>query len=98
MTGHGGDHSAVLRSADLVEALAAVEHERWSHWQRYLHSRCDRAEDGSLILPAELVARWERQMDTPFRQLSDAEKQSDREQVERYLPIIEAALDDNRAG
>ncbi|WP_344653520.1 hypothetical protein [Cryptosporangium japonicum] len=83
-----------LRSERLIETLAAVEHERWAHWQRYLHSRGERAADGSLVLPAELVERWERQIATPFAELSDEEKESDREQVFRYLPIIEAALDD----
>jgi len=74
--------------SDLLEELAAAEHERWSHWQRYLHSRCERREDGSLVIPAELVARWERQMATPYAQLSAAEKQSDRDQVKKYLPIL----------
>jgi hypothetical protein len=93
MAGQGSDPANVLRSDELLEALATVEHERWSHWQRYLHSKCERADDGSLILPAELVARWEHQMDTPFADLSESEKQSDREQVGRYLPLIVAALD-----
>ncbi|EXG81178.1 hypothetical protein [Cryptosporangium arvum] len=83
-----------LRSERLLEELAAVEHERWAHWQRYLHSRGERAADGSLVLPAELVERWERQIATPYAELSEAEKTSDREQVLRYLPVIEAVLND----
>lgn len=73
---------------EVVEELASVEHERWSHWQRYLHSKCIRNEDGSLTIPAELAQRWELQMNTPYIELSDVEKQSDREQVHRYLPAI----------
>ncbi|MEU7599915.1 hypothetical protein [Streptomyces sp. NPDC041003] len=72
----------------LIEALASVEHERWSHWQRYLHSKCVRGVDGSLIIPAELVQRWEAQMNTPYDALSEKEKESDREQVRRYIPLI----------
>ncbi|MFI6853940.1 hypothetical protein [Streptomyces sp. NPDC050416] len=75
-----------------MEELASVEHERWSHWQRYLHSRCSRQSDGSLTIPAELVLRWESQMDTPYAELSEAEKESDREQVRRYLPVITKIL------
>jgi len=77
---------------NLMETLAGVEHERWSHWQRYMHSKCERRSDGSLMIPAELVAQWERQIVTPYGELSESEKQSDRDQVRRYLPIILKAL------
>jgi hypothetical protein len=76
----------------LIEQLAAVEHERWSHWQRYVHSKCVRQPDGSLLLPADLVARWEKQIDTKYAELDDHEKESDREQVRKYLPLIASAL------
>jgi hypothetical protein len=76
----------------LVEQLAAVEHERWSHWQRYVHSKCVRQPDGSLLLPADLVARWEKQIDTKYADLDDQERESDREQVRKYLPLIVSAL------
>jgi len=77
---------------DLVENLAAIEHARWSHWQRYLHGKCLPQSDGSLLIPADLVERWQRQMETPFEKLAEAEKESDRKQVQKYLPIIKAAL------
>lgn len=73
----------------LVEQLAAIEHERWADWQRYMHSRCQRNEDGSLTIPAASVAHWERQIATPYAELSEPEKESDREQVYRYLPLVE---------
>ena len=76
----------------LVEELAAVEHERWSHWQRYVHSKCMRQADGSLLLPADLVARWEKQIVTKYADLDDRERESDREQVRKYLPLIASAL------
>lgn len=82
------DPSSLMRLQSLIEKLADVEHERWSHWQRYLHSKCERSPDGSLVIPAELVDRWESQMNTPYSALSEDEKESDREQVRRYLPII----------
>jgi hypothetical protein len=76
----------------LVEDLAAIEHERWAHWQRYMHDKGNRLPDGSLILPADLVRRWESQIATGYSDLSESEKNSDREQVRRYLPLIAAAL------
>jgi hypothetical protein len=76
----------------LVEKLAALEHERWSHWQSYLHSKAFRQPDGSLLIPAELVARWESQIVRKYAELDDQEKDSDREQVRKYLPLIASAL------
>lgn len=80
-----------------IEALAATEHERWTSWQQHLHAKCTRQADGSLVIPAELVSRWERQINTPYDQLSEAEKESDREQVRRYLAVIDTILQSNHA-
>lgn len=82
----------VLESEQTIERLAAIEHERWAHWQRYVHDQCDRQQDGSLVVPAELAARWEAQIETPYSALSGQEQESDREQVQRYLPTIIDAL------
>jgi hypothetical protein len=81
----------------LMEELAAIEHERWAHWQRYMHGKAVRQSDGGLLVPPELVAKWERQMATSYADLSANEKASDREQVQRYLPVIAKALTDNQA-
>lgn len=76
----------------LIETLAAKEHERWSHWQQYMHRQGIKQSDGSLLIPAELVARWEKQIGTPYEHLSDREKESDREQVRKYLPLVSETL------
>jgi len=76
----------------LMEELADIEHQRWSHWQRYMHSKCERKSDGSLVIPSELVGQWERQIATPYDSLTESEKESDRDQVRRYLPIVLQAL------
>lgn len=78
---------------NLKEALAAAEHERWSHWQRFVHSCGQRQSDGSLLLPADVIARWERQIDTSYDELTEKEKMSDREQVNKYWPLIAAFFD-----
>lgn len=78
-----------------LESLAEAEHDRWSHWQRYLHSKAKRNSDGSLSIPRDLVERWERLMATPYQQLSEREKESDRDQVRRYLPIIADAFSED---
>jgi hypothetical protein len=78
----------------LVDELAAVEHDRWAHWQEYMHSKGELHIDGSLTLPSELVQRWQAQIRTRYADLSETEKESDREQVRPYLSIIAAALDE----
>ena len=77
----------------LLETFASVEHERWSHWQRYLHSKCvPQGNDGALLIPAEFVKCWEKQFATPYSELTNEEKESDREQVRKYLPLIVDAI------
>lgn len=88
--------------AEIIEKLAAIEHQRWADWQRWVHDCCadiwfESAKNGDevlptrhggLVIPPELVERWERQIHTPYADLSESEKQSDREQVMRYWPLI----------
>lgn len=82
----GGD---VERRDDLYERLAAIEHERWVSWQIHVHNVVGiRQPDGSLLIPAATVARWERLMGTPYADLSEEKKRSDREQVDRYWSLI----------
>jgi hypothetical protein len=76
----------------MLDELAAIEHERWAHWQRYVHEQGVLERDGSLTIPAELVARWERQITTHYEDLSEAEKNSDKDQVARYLDLIKERL------
>jgi len=78
---------------ELLETLASIEHERWSHWQRYMHSKCvPQGNNGALLIPDVLVKQWEKQISTPYSDLTDEEKESDREQVRKYLPLIVDAL------
>lgn len=83
---------SALRDPALKEQLAAAEHQRWAHWQSYMHEHGQRNPDGSLTLPADLVRQWDGQIERTYNELSDSEKNSDREQVDRYLPLIEAAV------
>lgn len=70
---------------ELREQLAAIEHERWADWQKWVH-KCHRA--GEVEFTLQMI-RWERQINTPYAELSDQEKASDMEQVDRYWHLIE---------
>ena len=72
---------------ELREKLAAIEHERWADWQRYIHSVSD-MKASSLNIPMGYASRWDRQINTPYSELSEREKQSDREQVDRYWHLV----------
>lgn len=86
-----------MKNEELFEKLAAIEHERWADWQRYVHSKCVRVidveEDGTetlreVTLPVELFQHWERQINTPYDELTEDEKDKDRDQVHRYWDLI----------
>jgi hypothetical protein len=57
-----------------------------------MHEKGVRQPDGSLLIPADLVERWQKQIETPYSELTDKEKESDREQVRKYVPLIVQAL------
>jgi hypothetical protein len=75
---------------ELIDQLAAIEHERWADWQRYFFSKCERNGDGSLTVPAGYVDALEKQIRTSYNDLSDEERASDRGEVLRYWPYVRA--------
>jgi hypothetical protein len=79
-----------MSEQDLIEQLADKEHDSWARWMRYLFSKCEFLPDGRVAIPPELMGRWVRQSTTPYAELSEREKQSDRDEVAHILPIIHA--------
>ena len=73
---------------DLFEKLAAIEHERWSDWQKYVCSQCMTDCEGNYVIDRELFKQWDRQSQTAYADLSEKEKESDRDQVRRYWHLI----------
>lgn len=63
---------------EIIEKLAEIEHERWSHWHKHAVKNWNVA----------MVSRWNEQANTPYSELSGQEKDSDRREVMRYWPII----------
>ena len=61
-----------------VERLADLEHEQWAHWTRYMLDN----------LTPENTERWRRQIDTPYADLSEQEKESDREWARRVVALF----------
>ncbi len=81
----------------LVEALADIAHESWTGWMKYMVSKIklgsqrQTRDDGHLIegwLPRSLVERWRRQMATPYGDLPESEKASDRVEAQEYIDAM----------
>jgi len=70
-----------------LEHMAEVVHEVWCMWMRYLFTKGWALQDKGFKIDTESVSRWKRQMNTPYAQLSEDEKQSDRDIARRYLNI-----------
>jgi len=65
----------------LRELLANLEHRQWAHWTRYMLDN----------LTDENIARWKRQIATPYDQLTEKEKDSDREWADKVIALLEDA-------
>jgi len=84
--------------AEIKEKLADIEHQRWADWQEYMFD-CAMIKSGddnlnirTFAWKTERVEGWNRQIETDYADLSEEEKQSDRNQVDRYWPLIEKLL------
>lgn len=74
---------------NIRELLAAYSHDAaWSGWMRYMIGKGTLNDDGTWTMPAWAVERWMRQMNTPYAELSEQEKNSDREEADNMLAII----------
>lgn len=61
-----------------IEKLAALEHEQWAHWTKYMLDN----------LTIDNILRWVRQIVTPYAELSEAEKKSDRIWAQKVIDCI----------
>jgi len=81
-----------LNDKKLIEQMAHIEHERWSSWMRYLFTKGKKNLNGVFVINKDSVKRWERQMNTKYKNLSEGEKESDRIEVKKTLLSIKKYL------
>jgi len=81
---------------ETFEKLSHYQHEIWSSWMKYMFSLCDKEkhpfedkETGNLIIPRAKIKRWKKQIATSYEKLSEKEKQSDRDQVNKFIHLFE---------
>jgi len=75
-----------------LELMSDEVHQVWCMWMEYLFTQgqpylAGLKGEGRFIIDAKSVTRWKRQMITPYAQLSEGEKKSDRDIARRYLGI-----------
>lgn len=74
------------------EKLAELAHKQWSGWMKYLFSKSNvNVSGGCVLIPAWAAKRWTRQMNTPYSELPEEEKESDREEADKILAVINSA-------
>ena len=75
------------KDKELYEKLAEIEHKRWGDWQKWCHKvlreHCPSPE------LEKVLERWDKQIATSYEELSEEDKQKDREQVDRYWNLID---------
>ena len=72
---------------DKREELAEYAHEAWSGWMKHMF-KMGMFMDGVWVMPKILVERWHRQMNTPYDDLTETEKDSDRAEADKMLEIM----------
>ena len=76
-----GREAAESRNTPLRERLAALEHEQWVTWTRHFLYN----------LTPENMEKWRRQIDTPYEQLRESEKNADRKWADRVLELVRSS-------
>ena len=74
------------------EQLAQLAHEQWSDWIKYMFGKCHKTSQGELIIPPWAVERWSRQAKTAYCDLTEAEKDCDRAEADKFLIVFELTL------
>lgn len=69
--------SSIKNYCDLLEKVAAQEHDQWSHWTKYMLDN----------YTPENIERWRRQIKTAYKDLSEKEQKSDIKWARKVLEI-----------
>ncbi len=68
-----------------TEIEAKAVHDIWAHWMKYMFTQGKYNENGSFTIPKEKVERWNRQMNTEFKDLPESEKKSDYQVAAQFI-------------
>ena len=73
---------------EFIEKGANLEHDRWVRWQKW----CHRVLRENCLSPEleKVLEGWDRQIATPYSELSEQEKESDRKETRNYVPLLKS--------
>ena len=74
---------------ETIELLAAYAHRAWADYMDYFLRQCEH-EDGSFALPHAYHIALRKLIATPYDELTDIAKNSDRDEARKMLAIVEA--------
>ena len=76
---------------NLLEELSELEHKQWAHWTKYMLNRLEQLEnEQDAFDPYKVMHQkqnWHRQIATPYSELTEKEKDSDRIWASKTLEI-----------
>ena len=78
---------------ELRYRLAVYAHEAWSGWMKCMFSKSGNMLSGGVIVPAKLVERWTRQMNTIYDELPANENASDLQEANKMIAIMKEVQD-----
>ena len=86
----------IKKALGMREELSDNIHESWSRWMKYLFSKCRKfsSETGEWIMPKWSVDRWMRQMETPYSDLPEEEKDTDRAEADKIIELLRKDAED----
>lgn len=82
------NNQVMPRIDDLLERTAAREHEKWADYMRYFLGNLLSDQEGRLIIPAAYVKALMTLTDTSYHDLSEDQKENDREEARKTLAVI----------
>jgi len=77
-----------VENSILLEKLADLEHKQWGIWMTWLFS-ISKTKGSDVTQRKERWTQWRREANTPYGQLSEREKDSDREFARRVLKVLD---------
>lgn len=81
---------------ELIERLAEAMHSIWASWMQWMFEHGGRKRSGVWVMFPDKLMRWQGQANTPYGDLSEQEKESDRRVARQHLPCLIAAIEQSR--